>query len=189
MQEVVELPGLVADPEVVGLLADEVVEDHEVGDQDLVHAPPRVEAVQVVLGGLGLEVPGLVGQPAAGGVHALALGLQHARDRVLRQPVDLQVGVQRAQLARDRDVTARVARARSARTRTTPAAAATGRAPTARAGARRRDELAQQPVDLHRIARLRAVAGAVAASPARRRSAPPAPRPARAGGSGRRRRG
>ena len=50
VQEVVELPGLVADPQVVGLRLDDVVEDHEVVDEDLVHPPPRLEAVQVVLG-------------------------------------------------------------------------------------------------------------------------------------------
>ena len=37
--------------------------------------------------------------------------LEHARDRVLREPVDLEVGVQRAQLARDRDVAPGVAEA------------------------------------------------------------------------------
>ena len=42
----------------------EVVEDHEVGDEDLVHPPPCLEAVQVVLGGLGLDVARLVGQRA-----------------------------------------------------------------------------------------------------------------------------
>ncbi len=62
MQVVVELPGLVADPEVVVLVADEVVEDHEVREQDLVHPPDGLEAVQVVLGGLALHVTGLVGQ-------------------------------------------------------------------------------------------------------------------------------
>jgi hypothetical protein len=43
VQEVVELPGLVPDPQVVGLLPDDVVEDHEVGHQDLVHPPDRLE--------------------------------------------------------------------------------------------------------------------------------------------------
>jgi hypothetical protein len=57
VQVVVELPGLVADPEVVRLVAHQVVEDHEVGDQDLVHPPPGLEAVEVVLGRLGLDVP------------------------------------------------------------------------------------------------------------------------------------
>jgi hypothetical protein len=37
VQEVVDLPGLVSDSAVVRLLADDIVEEHEVGDQDLVH--------------------------------------------------------------------------------------------------------------------------------------------------------
>ena len=48
---------------------------------------------------------------AARGMDALALGLEHAGHRVLGEPVDLQVGHERAQLARDRDVAARVAEA------------------------------------------------------------------------------
>ena len=53
VQVVVELPRLVADPEVVRLVADDVVEDHEVREQDLVHPADRLEAVQVVAGRLG----------------------------------------------------------------------------------------------------------------------------------------
>ena len=64
VQVVVELPRLVADPEVVVLVADEVVEDHEVREQDLVHPPDRLEAVQVVLGRLALDVRRLVRQVA-----------------------------------------------------------------------------------------------------------------------------
>src|SRR4029453_12350500 len=68
VQEVAQLPGLVPDPPVVRLLADDVVEDHEVGDQDLVHPPDRLEGVQAVLGRLPLDVGRLVGQPGAGRV-------------------------------------------------------------------------------------------------------------------------
>jgi hypothetical protein len=56
-QVVVDLPGLVADPDVVVLLLDQVVEDHEVGEQDLVHPPPGLEDVQAVAGRLLLYVP------------------------------------------------------------------------------------------------------------------------------------
>ena len=56
MQEVVDVPGLVADPQVVVLLGHEVVEHHEVRDQDLVHRPDRLEGVQVVLAGEALDV-------------------------------------------------------------------------------------------------------------------------------------
>ena len=62
VEEVVEVPGLVAHPQVEGLPLDQVVEDHEVVDQDLVHAAYGVEGVQVVLAGLRLEVAGLAGQ-------------------------------------------------------------------------------------------------------------------------------
>ena len=52
VQEVVELPRLVADPQVVGFFSGDIVEHHEVGDEDFVHRPPGLEAVQIVLGGL-----------------------------------------------------------------------------------------------------------------------------------------
>ena len=64
VEEVVDVPGLVADDEVVGLLLDDVEEHHEVGDEDLVHPPDRLEGVQIVLGALVLHVGRLVGQPA-----------------------------------------------------------------------------------------------------------------------------
>ena len=50
VQEVVDLPRLVADPEVVRRLAHDVVEEHVVGAEDLVHPAERVEGVQVVVG-------------------------------------------------------------------------------------------------------------------------------------------
>ncbi len=111
MQEVVDVPGLVADHQVVVRLLDDLVEDHEVVDQDLVHPADRLEGVQVVLGALVLDVRGLVGQPLRGGVHRLAGGREHPGDRVLREPVDLEVGVPLAQLGGDGEVAARVAEA------------------------------------------------------------------------------
>jgi hypothetical protein len=104
VQEVVDLPGLVADPEVVLLVADHVEEEHEVRDQDLVHPPDRLERVQVVLGRLALDVPGLVRELGARGMDPLALGFEHGGHRVLREPVDLEVRVERAELLRDRHV-------------------------------------------------------------------------------------
>ena len=62
VQEVVDVPALVGDHEVEVLLGHEVVEDHEVGDQDLVHAPVGLEDVQVVLARLRLHVRRLPGQ-------------------------------------------------------------------------------------------------------------------------------
>ena len=49
VQEVVEVPALVADPEVVALALDHVGEGHEVGRHDLVHVPERVEGVELVV--------------------------------------------------------------------------------------------------------------------------------------------
>ena len=111
VQVVVELPGFVADPQVVVLLAGQVVEDHEVGEQDLIHPPDGLEAVQVVLGRLGLDVPGLTGQVCAGRVNALAARFQHPGDRMLGEPVDLKTRMQLAQLAGDRHVPLGVAQA------------------------------------------------------------------------------
>ena len=113
VQVVVELPGLVADPQVVVPRAGDVVEHHEVGEQDLVHPPPGVKTVQVVLGGFRLDVVGLAGQLCARRVDALAARRQHRGDRVLREPVDLQAGMELAQLVGDRHVALRVAQAAS----------------------------------------------------------------------------
>ena len=109
VQVVVELPRLVADPEVVLLVADEVMEDHEVREQDLVHAPDRVEAVQVVLGRLALDVTRFVGEERARRMDLLAASLEHRRHGMLGEPVDLEVGVEVAQLVGDRGVALRVA--------------------------------------------------------------------------------
>ena len=87
------------------------MEDHEVGDEDLVHPPPRLEAVQVVLSRLRLDVAGLVGQVGAGGMDQLASRLEHLGDWVLRQPLDLKVGVEFPQLIGNRDVALRVPKA------------------------------------------------------------------------------
>ena len=111
VQVVVELPRLVSDPEVVRLLPDEVVEDHEVREEDLVHPPDRLEAVQVVLGGLALDVAGLVREVGARRMDSFAPLLQHRRDGALGEPVDLQIGVELAQLVGDGRVSLRVAEA------------------------------------------------------------------------------
>ena len=160
VQVVVEFPGFVADPQVVVLLAGEVVEDHEVGEQDLIHPPDGLEAVQVVLGRLGLDVPGLAGQVRAGRVDALTARLQHPGDRMLGEPVDLQAGMQLAQLAGDRDVALGVAQA-DRRGDVERALAARPAARPARAWARGDGEVAQQQVDLDRVAHVRAVARAL----------------------------
>ena len=109
---------------------------------------------------------GLVGQMRAGGMDALALGLQHPRDRVLGEPVDLQVRVQAAQLAGDRHVALGVAepdrrgddRARGDGRR---GGRRSGRAVCARRPKASSAEVAQRQVDLDRLAGVREVAGAV----------------------------
>src|SRR5207237_10757827 len=88
-----------------------LLEDHVVGQQDLVHPPPRLEDVQALCRLLALYVARLVVQVAAGGVDRLALRLQQPGHRVLRQPVDLQAGYPPPQLARDRDIPAGVTEA------------------------------------------------------------------------------
>jgi hypothetical protein len=63
-----------------------------------------LEAVQVVFGRLALDVTGFVGQPGTGGVDAFAARRQDPRHRVLGEPVDLEAGMELAQLVGDRDV-------------------------------------------------------------------------------------
>ena len=177
MQVVVELPRLVADPEVVLLVAHNVVEDHEVREQDLVHPADRLEAVQVVLGGLALDVTGLVREIRARGMDPLTACLQHRSHGMLGEPVDLEVGMQLAQLVRDRRISLRVAQADrrrdvegtfAARPAAHPAAGRLGRG----------DEVAEQQVDLHRVARMREVTSSLdrherAGGGLRQRLAPP----------------
>ncbi len=111
MQEVVDVPRLVPDHQVVVLVADQLVEHHEVVDQDRIHPADGLEGVQVVLVGLVVDVGHLAGQPPGRRVHVLAGGLEHPRHRGLGQPVDLQVLVADAQLVRDRHVPSGVAQA------------------------------------------------------------------------------
>jgi hypothetical protein len=104
----VHLPGLVPDPRVVRLFLDQVGEDHEVVDQDLVHPPDRLERVQVVLSRLRLDVRGLAGQVGRCGVDGLAAPFEQLGQRVLGEPVDLDVGTQPPQLVGDGYVAAGV---------------------------------------------------------------------------------
>src|SRR5258708_12500753 len=54
VQVVVKLPGFITDPQVVLLPVHDIMEEHVVRDEDLVHAPPRLEAVEAILGGFAL---------------------------------------------------------------------------------------------------------------------------------------
>ena len=103
--EVVHVPRLVADHDVVQALLDDLLEEHEVGQQDLVHVAQRLEAVQVVLAGLRGHVRRLVGQPPAGRMDLLALRFEHRRDRMLGEPVDLYVRTELLELLGDGDIT------------------------------------------------------------------------------------
>ena len=109
VQEVVDLPRLVGDPDVERLLADEVVEDHEVRAEDLVEAAQHLEGVERVLAGLAVDARGLRGQVGARRMDELAARLEHRRHRRLGEPVDLEARDEPPQLARDRDVAPGVA--------------------------------------------------------------------------------
>ena len=107
----IDVPRLVGDHEVVAARVDSILEEHEVGDQQLVHAPDRLEGMEVVLAGLLLDVPRLAGEAGAERMDALASRFEQPRHRVLRQPVDLQAGMELAQLAGDGDVAPAMAEA------------------------------------------------------------------------------
>ena len=79
VQEVVDVPRLVADHEVVLAVLDRVVEHHEVRDQDLVHAPDRLEGVEVVVGRLARDVGGLGGELRAQRMDRLAMASRGPR--------------------------------------------------------------------------------------------------------------
>ena len=72
VEVVVDVPRLVADDEVVFAILDDVVEDHEVGHEDLVHPADRLEGVQVVACRLGGDVGRLAREPGARRVDPLA---------------------------------------------------------------------------------------------------------------------
>ena len=132
MQEVVDVPGLVADHQVVVLRLDHVGEHHEVVDQDLVHPPDRLERVQVVLAALALDVRRLVEQRRRRRVDPLAVR-RPAPWSPDAGPASRSATRAAARAARRRSPRrGGRARARSARRGTAPAAAAR-RAPRWRA--------------------------------------------------------
>ena len=47
MQVVVQLPGLITDPQVVRLITDQIMKDHEIRQQDLIHATDRLALEQL----------------------------------------------------------------------------------------------------------------------------------------------
>ncbi len=164
VQEVVELPGLVPDPGVIGLVLDQVGEHHEVVDEDLVHLADGLERVQVVLRGLRLDVGRLVGEIPRRRVDPLTSALQQLGQRVLGEPVDLDVRMQPAQLVGDGDVATRMAEADRGRQEQHPPLAIerSGPAPRDRLSrAEIADEVTDRVVDDDRLSRLREMPGAV----------------------------
>ena len=167
VQVVVDLPRLVADPEVVGPGLDHVEEDVEVREQDLVHLADRLEHVQLVpRPHQRLDVRRLARQEAARQVDALAVLLEHARHRVLGEPVDLEARHEVPQLPGDRHVALRVPEPDGARDEQRPPRPArvrpTPRRAAARAGPRApRDELGDHQVAPHRVAHHGHVAAAL----------------------------
>src|SRR5437870_4449212 len=109
VQVIVDLPRLIADPEVVFAFAHRVQEHHEVGKEDLVHPAPGFENMKVVGAGLKLDVLRFARQFLAQWVNPLAMRLEDSCHRVLRKPIDLQVRDQLSQLLSDSNITARVA--------------------------------------------------------------------------------
>ena len=87
----------------------------------------------------------------------LAARVQHARDGILREPVDLQIRMQRAQLARDGDVAQRVPEADRARDEQRALGPSQGAPP--RGTGRRAEKVAHGQVEADRMTRLRAMAG------------------------------
>ena len=93
-------------------------------------------------------------------MHALAGALERGGDGMLGEPVHLQLRLQPAQLARDRDVAPRVAEP-DRRGEVERALAPRAAAHPGPRRARRREEVAQQPVHAHRVAGVREVPGAL----------------------------
>ena len=128
VQEVVDLPGLVGDPDVERLLADEVVEDHEVRAEDLVEAAQHLERVELVLARFRIDARGLGGELRARRMHRLAAGFEQRRQGAGRASGPRGPGRGAGARARSRR-RARRDRGRSATRRAAPGAAGQRRAP------------------------------------------------------------
>ena len=186
VQEIVELPGFVADPEIVRLVAHDVVEDHEVvrpGSRPCAASPgTRAGRARPIRS----RCAALARQKAAGRVDALAFA---PRARAVTGSCASQSisrsGCRLAQFARDRDVALRVAQAdgrrdvqRAPRRRARRPALASGLASAAQAS--RSTKSRMQQVDLHRLTAPQHVAAVLDHDVARRRSLRP-PRAPRVG--------
>jgi hypothetical protein len=90
------------------LFLDEILEDHEVVNQDLIHRPNGLEGMKVVLRTLALEVRGFAYEMPDRRVDGLPALVQHLRYWILSEPVNLDLGLFLAELVRDRDISERV---------------------------------------------------------------------------------
>ena len=168
MQVIVDVPALVGQPQVVVRVPHGVVEDQEVGQQDLVHAPPGLEHMEVVLPALALDVARLARQRRAQRVDVLTARLEHACDRVLGQPVDLELRDEPAQRVGDRHVALRVAEAdRTGHEQGALLLPAHRTAPGALYRLGLAQEFVQQEIDAHRIAALGGMSAALESHKAR----------------------
>ena len=106
--EMIDVPGLIGDHDVVVAILDDLLKQHEVGDHDLVHAAQRLEYMQIVLASFVLDVRGFADEQAARRMHALPRRLKQSSDRVLCEPVDLELWAQSSKLTGNSQVAARV---------------------------------------------------------------------------------
>jgi hypothetical protein len=80
VQEVIDVPTLIGDPCVIACVFHGVVEDQEIGHQDLVHPAIDLKRVQVVLTTFVLDVPQFAGERGAQRVDSLTLRFEDSRD-------------------------------------------------------------------------------------------------------------
>ena len=122
-------------------------------------------ALQVVLAHrLGFDVRALAGQPARRRVHPLAPLLEHQRNRVLGEPVDLQLRVPGTQFGGDSEVAAHMAKPNQQADVDREVPAVPGPRPGSRcrnAVAHRFGEIPDQQVHLDRVTQRRGVPAAV----------------------------
>src|SRR5215467_12086030 len=177
VEEVVEIPALVADPEIVALALHHVGEGHEVRREDLVHVPQRVEGVELVIGRPALEVLALVLEEARSGMQPFPPVADDAVGGVGGEEVDDDLGMPLAEPPGDGEIALDVPEPDRAREPEHAPLALPGGA----SGRRRRcddpslgggrdgglghlatkHEIANEMVDLHGVAAEEAVAAAV----------------------------
>ena len=101
MPEMIHIPGFISDHQIVFLLFQNLLEDHEIGDQDFIHISDRLESIQIMFAGLRLNMVGFVGQQGRGGMQGFVRGIQKPGHRILGQPIHLNIGMAFSQLLRN----------------------------------------------------------------------------------------